>query len=287
MPNSEKKLLDTKELERLKGIARVIRIDILKMLTNAGSGHTGGSLSPVEILVHLYFYWMKFDPQNTKMLERDRFILSKGHAAPLLYAVLAKLGLFQRDHLDNLRKYDSPLQGHPDMHKTPGVEISSGSLGQGLSIANGIALACRYDKLNNRIYILLGDGEIQEGQVWEAAMTSAHYKIDNLCAFIDYNNLQIDGFVNEIMGIEPIADKWKAFGWNVISIDGHDFLQINDALTEAEKVKGKPTVIIAKTLKGKGVSKFENKGKYHGISPTEDELDIALKELDGKEWKIN
>ncbi|MBU1625798.1 transketolase [bacterium] len=271
-----------KDLERLKNIAREIRIDILKMLTLAGSGHTGGSLSAVEILVFLYFYWMKYNPQNPLMKDRDRFVLSKGHAAPLLYAVLAKAGFFPKSYLDQLRRYQSPLQGHPDMHKTPGVEISSGSLGQGLSVGNGMALACRLDKLNSRVYVLLGDGETQEGQIWEAAMTAAHYKIDNLCAIIDYNDLQIDGFVHDIMGIEPIMEKWQAFGWNTLWIDGHDFHQIRNALSKAEKVKNMPTMIIAKTIKGKGVSKFENKAKYHGVSPTEEELEVALEELKAK-----
>jgi transketolase len=273
------KKLNKKDLEQLEKIAKEIRIDILKMLTNAGSGHTGGSLSAVEIVVFLYFHWMKYNPRDPGMRDRDRFVLSKGHAAPLLYAVLAKAGFFPKLLLDTLRTHESPLQGHPDMHKTPGVEISSGSLGQGLSISNGMALACRLDKLNSRIFVLLGDGENQEGQVWEAAMTSAHYKIDSIRAIIDNNNLQIDGFVNDIMGIEPLGKKWEAFGWHVIQIDGHDFEQLNQAFIEAEFVKGKPTVIIAKTIKGKGVSIFENKVKYHGVSPTPKELEIALKEL--------
>jgi len=281
-PSSEKKILDIGDLERLKRIAREIRIDILKMLTRAGSGHTGGSLSSVEIVVFLYFYWMKHDPKEPRMRERDRFILSKGHAAPLLYAVLARWGYFPKSQLENLRKYQSPLQGHPDMLKTPGIEISSGSLGQGLSIGNGMALACRLDNLVSRVYVLLGDGEIQEGQIWEAAMTAAHYKIDNICVFIDYNDLQIDGFVHDIMAIEPIAEKWQAFGWHTIHIDGHDFSQIHDALSEAEGVKKKPTVIIARTIKGKGVSKFENEVKYHGVSPTPEELEEALKELEAE-----
>ena len=278
-PIVSKNILNHEDVEKLTSFARDIRVDILKMLTKAGSGHTGGSLSAVEIVVSLYFAWMKYDPQNPLMKERDRFILSKGHAAPLLYAVLSKAGYFPKVHLDTLRQYQSPLQGHPDMHKTPGVEVSSGSLGQGLSIANGMALACRLDNLKSRIFVLLGDGEIQEGQVWEAAMTAAHYKIDNICAFIDHNDLQIDGFVHDIMSIEPVKEKWEAFGWKAFSIDGHDFQQINNALNSAEKVKGKPTVIIAKTIKGKGVSAFENQVKYHGISPTNEELETALKEL--------
>jgi transketolase len=281
-PEVDKNVFDSKELERLKNIAREIRIDILKMLTRAGSGHTGGSLSAVEILVFLYFRWMKYDPQNPIMKDRDRFILSKGHAAPLLYAVLSKAGYFPKSELDTLRQCDSLLQGHPDMHKTKGVEISTGSLGQGLSIANGMALANRLDNRDNRIYVLLGDGETQEGQVWEAAMTSAHYKIDNICAFIDYNDLQIDGFVHDIMGIEPIMEKWHAFGWHTLWVDGHDFNQINEALSVAGKVKGKPTMIVARTVKGKGVKQFENKAKYHGVSPSQEELDAALKELGEK-----
>lgn len=267
----------------LEEIARRLRIEILQMLTKAGSGHTGGSLSAADIVTALFFYKMKHDPKNPKWDERDRFILSKGHAAPLLYGVLALSGYFDISMLNTLRQLNSPLQGHPCCKSLPGVEVSTGSLGQGLSIANGMAMALRLDRSAARVYCLLGDGEIQEGQVWEAAMTAAHYKLDNLCAIIDNNELQIDGYCSEVMNIYPIDQKFIAFGWNVIKINGHDMRQIVKALDEAEKVKYKPTLILAKTIKGKGVSIFEGKAKYHGIAPTQEELEIALKELrDGK-----
>ncbi len=259
--------------------ARILRIEILKMLTEAGSGHTGGSLSAADIVTALYFSKMRHDPEDPKWSERDRFILSKGHAAPVLYAALALSGYFEKTLLKTLRKLGSPLQGHPCSKILPGVEISTGSLGQGLSIANGIALGLRMDGLNARVYCLLGDGETQEGQVWEAAMTAAHYKLDNLCAFIDNNGLQIDGHCCDVMYIEPIVDKWAAFGWHVIDINGHDMGAILGALNEAETVKGKPTMIVARTVKGKGVSLFEGKVQYHGLAPTHEELEIALKEL--------
>jgi transketolase len=259
--------------------ARILRIEILKMLTEAGSGHTGGSLSAADIVAALYFSKMRHDPADPKWSERDRFILSKGHAAPVLYAALALSGYFEKTLLKTLRKLGSPLQGHPCSKILPGVEISTGSLGQGLSIANGIALGLRMDGLNSRVYCLLGDGETQEGQVWEAAMTASHYKLDNLCAFIDNNGLQIDGHCCDVMHIEPIVDKWAAFGWHVIDINGHDMGAILGALNEAETVKGKPTMIVARTIKGKGVSLFEGKVQYHGLAPTHEELEIALKEL--------
>ena len=268
------------DINELKDIAKRIRINLLRMLTNAGSGHTGGSLSAADIVTALYFAKMKHDPKNPKWEERDRFILSKGHAAPLLYTVLAECGYFDKSELMTLRRLSSRLQGHPDCKALPCVEISTGSLGQGLSIANGVALSGKIDNASFRVYVLLGDGETQEGQVWEAAMTAAHYKLDNLCAIIDRNMLQIDGAVEEIMSIEPVVDKWEAFGWNVIETDGHDIAKILLALNEAEKVKGKPTMIIAHTIKGKGVSIFEGKVEYHGIAPTKEELEIALKELE-------
>ncbi|MBI5044238.1 MAG: transketolase, partial [Nitrospirae bacterium] len=228
------------DINELKDIARRIRISIVKMLANAGSGHTGGSLSAADIATALFFSKMRHDPKNPKWNDRDRFILSKGHAAPLLYAVLSECGYFDKSELMTLRKLGSRLQGHPDCKALPCIEISTGSLGQGLSIANGIALAGKIDNALFRVYALLGDGETQEGQVWEAAMTAAHYKLDNLCAIIDRNRLQIDGKVEEVMSIEPIVDKWEAFGWNVIETDGHDIAKILSALNEAEKVKGKP-----------------------------------------------
>jgi len=222
---------------------------------------------------------MRHNPKDPKWPDRDKFILSKGHAAPALYAVLARCGYFETSNLMTLRKIGSILQGHPDMKVTPGVEVSTGSLGQGLSLANGLALASRLDKRKTRIYVLLGDGEAQEGQVWEAAMSSAHYNLDNICAILDFNGLQIDGRVKDIMNIEPILDKWKAFGWESTIIDGHNFIEILNALSWAKENKGKPSIIIAKTIKGKGVSIFENKVKYHGVSPTDEELSIALNEL--------
>lgn len=268
----------------LKEMARRIRIEIVKMLAKAGSGHTGGSLSAADIVACLYFYKMRHKPENPKWHERDRFVLSKGHAAPVLYAALALSGYFDIALLDTLRRINSPLQGHPCCKSLPGVEVSTGSLGQGLSVANGMALGLRLDGLNSRVYCLLGDGEIQEGQVWEAAMSASHYRLDNLCAIVDNNDLQIDGACSEVMNIYPIDKKFQAFGWNVLNINGNEVEEIVSALDEAEKVKGKPTVIVAKTVKGKGVSIFEGKAEYHGVAPTAEELEIALKELgNGKE----
>lgn len=266
-------------LTRLPEEARQIRIEILKMLHRCGSGHTGGSLSATDLLTTLFFTELRHRPEDPNWEGRDRFVLSKGHAAPLYYALLSRFGYIQAEELCHLRKVNCILQGHPDSKSTPGVEISTGSLGQGLSVANGMALGIRLNKNNARVYVLLGDGEVQEGMIWEAAMTAAHYQIDNLCAILDRNGLQIDGAVEEVMNIEPIADKWKAFGWHVINIDGHRFEEILDALASAKKVQGKPTIIIANTVKGKGVSIFENKVKYHGVAPKDQELKLALKEL--------
>ena len=271
--------VNEKDIEGLKEKARSLRTEILKMLAEAGSGHTGGSLSAADIVAVLYFYKMRHNAGNPQWTERDRFILSKGHAAPVLYAALALSGYFDKEILKTLRKIGSPLQGHPCSCKVPGVEISTGSLGQGLSIANGMAMGIKIDGLPSRVYCLLGDGEIQEGQIWEAAMTAAHYRLDNLCAIIDNNGLQIDGPCCDVMHIEPIVYKWEAFGWHVIDIDGHDIKAIVGALNEAETLKGKPTMIVARTTKGKGVSFFEGKVEYHGIAPTHDELEMALKEL--------
>jgi transketolase len=268
-----------KDLDFLKKKAKAIRVEILKMLTEAGSGHTGGSLSAADIAAALYFYKMRHSPQDPQWRERDRFILSKGHAAPVLYAALALSGYFEKPLLKTLRKIGSPLQGHPCSKKLPGVEISTGSLGQGLSIANGIALGLKLDNFPSRVYCLIGDGESQEGQIWEAAMTAAHYRLDNLCAIIDNNGLQIDGRCSDVMGIEPIVQKWEAFGWYVIDIDGHNMGSIVDAFDEAESVKGRPTMVVARTIKGKGVCFFEGKVEYHGVAPTHEELESALKEL--------
>jgi len=271
--------LTTDKTEKLKVKAKTIRQHIIRMISQAGSGHPGGSLSAVEILVALYFHKLKVNPKDPKWPERDRFLLSKGHAAPVWYAALAEAGFFPISQLDSLRKMGSILQGHPDMKRTPGVEMSSGSLGQGLSISNGIALAGKLDKKSYRVYVLLGDGECQEGQVWEAAMASAHYKLDNLVGLIDYNGLQIDGPIEKIMSPLPLTEKWIAFGWNVINVDGHDIKQIIEALDKAETVKGKPTMIICRTVKGKGVSFMENKHGWHGKAPSAQETETALKEL--------
>ena len=268
-----------RDIPFLRKQAKLVRVEILKMLTLAGSGHTGGSLSAADIVTALYFSKMRYKPDDPGWKERDRFILSKGHAAPLLYAVLAMAGYFERSVLKTLRKLGSPLQGHPCSRVLPGVEISTGSLGQGLSVSNGMAIGLKMDALSSRVYCLLGDGEIQEGQVWEAAMTAAHYKLDNLCAIVDLNGLQIDGPVSKVKAIEPVASKWSAFGWNVIDIDGHDIKEILEALDEAETVKGRPSLILAHTIKGKGVSFFEGKVEYHGISPTPEELKKALEEM--------
>ncbi|MBI4684400.1 MAG: transketolase [Nitrospirae bacterium] len=270
----------SRDIGFLKKQANIVRIDILKMLAEAGSGHTGGSLSAADIVTALYFYKMRHNPKDPAWKDRDRFILSKGHAAPLLYAVLAISGYFDKSLLMTLRKIGSPLQGHPCSKLLPGVEVSTGSLGQGLSVANGIAIGLNMSGINSRVYCMLGDGETQEGQVWEAAMTASHYRLDNLCAIIDNNGLQIDGPCCDVMGLEPIVKKWEAFGWHVIDIDGHDMKSILNALDEAEKVKGKPTMIVARTVKGKGVSFFEGKVKYHGLAPTQEELERALMELE-------
>jgi transketolase len=249
------------------------------MLTQAGSGHPGGSLSCADIVAALYFHVMRHDPSNPDWHDRDRFLMSKGHCAPTWYSALAQAGYFPVEWLDTLRKIDSPLQGHPDMRKTPGVEMSSGSLGQGLSIANGMALAAKIDDRDYRVYILLGDGEIQEGQVWEAAMTAAHHKLDNVCAIVDNNGLQIDGPIDDIKSLGSISAKWESFGWHIIEIDGHDMKQILNAYDEAREIKGRPTMIVACTLKGKGVSFMEGKVDYHGVAPTEEECKAALAEI--------
>jgi len=258
-----------------------IRQDIIRMLGQAGSGHPGGSLSAADIVAVLYFHEMKVDPQNLQWPDRDRFVLSKGHAAPVLYAALAEKGYFPVDELVTLRKLGSRLQGHPSMRYLPGVEMSTGSLGQGLSVANGMALAGRLDGRGYRVYVLLGDGEIQEGQVWEAAMAAAHYKLDNLVAFLDHNGLQIDGPTAEVMSPEPVTDKWRAFGWHVEEIDGHDLTQIINALDKAREVKGRPTMIVANTVKGKGVSFMENQAGWHGNAPNAEQTGLALRELGG------
>ncbi len=267
-------------IKDLESTARSLRRDIVEMIGKAGSGHPGGSLSIVDILTVLYFNEMRINPEMPGAPDRDRFVLSKGHAAPALYAVLATRGYFRREILKTLRQLGSPLQGHPDMRKVPGVEISTGSLGQGLSAANGMALTARLSSSRFRVYVLLGDGEIQEGQIWEAAMTASHYRLDNLVAFLDYNGLQIDGPTKEIMSVEPVKEKWQAFGWHVLEIDGHNIEKIANSLQVAREVKGKPVMIIAKTIKGKGVSFMENQAGWHGSAPSEEEVHKALKELE-------
>lgn len=249
------------------------------MITTAKSGHPGGSLSAVEILVTLYFDVMRHDPKNPQWPDRDRFLLSKGHAAPVLYAVMAEAGYVPADQLNSLRKLGSIYQGHPDKRFIPALDASTGSLGQGLSLGLGMAAAARLDKSPTRVYVVLGDGEIQEGQIWEAAMFGAFHKIDNIVAIVDYNRIQLDGFVKDIMELEPLAAKWQSFGWHVIELDGHDIPALQKAFADAAKVKGKPVALIAHTVKGKGVSFMENNPKFHGQAPTAAELEVALKEL--------
>lgn len=260
--------------------ARAVRRNIVSMVTAAKSGHPGGSLSAADILVTLYFAVLRVDPAAPAAPGRDRFVLSKGHAAPVLYATLAERGFFPHSELLTLRQIDSRLQGHPDMKLVPGVDMSTGSLGQGLSAANGMALACRLDGRDARVYALLGDGELQEGQVWEAAMLAAHYKLDNLTAFVDFNGLQIDGPIGEIMSPLPIPDKWRAFGWETIEIDGHDYAAIYGAIEQAKAVKGRPTVIVARTVKGKGVCDMENVCDWHGKAPSAEECQKFLASME-------
>ena len=266
----------------LQQIARNIRVHIIEMLEKSQSGHPGGSLSAVEILTALYFKEMRIDTANPRWEDRDRFVLSKGHGTPVIYGTLAERGFFPKAELDSFRKIDSMLQGHPDMKGIPGVDMTTGSLGQGLSAANGMALAGKLDNKDYRVYALIGDGECQEGLIWEAAMLAAHYKLDNLTVFLDHNGLQIDGKNEDIMNIEPIDEKFKSFGWHVLMIDGHSFDEIFAALEKAKGTKGKPTIIIAKTFKGKGVSFMENQVGWHGKAPSTEEANKAIAELGGK-----
>ena len=256
--------------------ARNLRVDIVKTLHRSQSGHTGGSLSAIDMITALYFHVMRHNPADPTWPERDRFVLSKGHAAPAQYVALAEAGYFPKEDLMMLRRLGSHLQGHPDSKGTPGVEVCTGSLGQGLSLANGIALGLKLDKSASRVYAVLGDGELQEGQIWEAAMAAAHFRLDNLCAMIDANGLQIDGEVAKVMNVESIGAKFQAFGWRVVEIDGHDMGAIVAALEEAKGAAGQPTAIVARTVKGKGVSFFENKASYHGVTPSDEELPRAL-----------
>lgn len=264
----------------LREMAKKLRRHVITMIARAGSGHPGGSLSAADIITALYFRVLRHDPKDPQWPERDRFILSKGHAAPILYAALAETGYFPVAELETLRKMDSRLQGHTDRGLTPGVEMSAGSLGMGLSFAIGTALAARLDSKTYRTYALLSDGECQEGQTWEAALAAAQFKLDNLTAMIDCNGIQLSGRTCDIMDLEPLVQKWQAFGWHVIDIDGHDFDQILGALIEAEKTKGRPTMITARTVKGRGVSFMENNVAFHGKAPTPEEAQRALKELE-------
>jgi len=269
--------LSIKEMEE---IAKRLRRHIITMTGKAGSGHPGGSLSAVEIVTTLYFKLLRHKPSDPQWSDRDRFILSKGHAAPLLYATLAECGYLPLDELSTLRQLDSRLQGHTDRTVTPGVEMSAGALGQGLSFAIGIALAGRLNSQKHRVYVLLGDGECDEGQVWEGAMAAAHFKVDNLTAIVDNNGQQLDGWNRDVMNLDPFNKKWQAFGWHVIEVDGHDFTQLIDAFNQAKVIKRQPTVIIAHTIKGKGVSFMENNPNFHGKAPNAEEVEIALKELE-------
>jgi transketolase len=269
----------TSNVEQLQAIARQIRRDIITMITAAKSGHPGGSLSAVEIVTTLFFDVMKHDPANPKWADRDRFILSKGHACPVLYSAMAECGYTPKDQLNTLRKLGSIYQGHPDVRFIPSLEASTGSLGQGLSLGIGMALAARLNGSPSRTFVVLGDGESQEGQIWEAAMFAPFHSIDNLVCIVDYNKIQLDGFVKDILDLSPLADKWEAFGWHTIVLDGHSIPALQAAFAEAEATKGRPTVLIANTIKGKGVSFMENVPKYHGVAPTEKEMTEALQEL--------
>ncbi len=271
-------MVDQAKEEELKKIAHRVRCDIIWALAHAQSGHPGGSLSATDFGVALYFYALKHDPKDCCWPERDRVIFSKGHVSPLVFSLLAESGYVPHEELKTFRKFGSRLQGHPNMD-CPGIEVGTGSLGQGLSVAVGLALGLRMDGKKNRVYCIMGDGENQEGSTWEAIMSAGHYKLDNLCVVLDNNGLQIDGWVEDVMGLAPLAEKWRAFRWHVIEIDGHDMAQCMQAFDEARQVKGQPTVILAKTVKGKGVSFMENRAEWHGKAPKPDEARQALKEL--------
>lgn len=265
--------------KQLRRAALEVRIGILKGTHAGKSGHPGGSLSIADILTYLYTCEIRVDPENPSLPDRDRFVLSKGHCAPALYAVLALRGFFPKEELLTLRHLNSRLQGHPDMNKTPGVDMSTGSLGQGISAACGMAMAAKTEKSDRRVYAVIGDGECEEGQVWEAAMFAAHYRLDNLCVILDNNDLQIDGRIQDVIGPDPFDVKFEAFGWNVIKINGHDYDEIEAAINKAKTVKGRPTIIIAKTTKGKGVAFMENKAEWHGVAPNDEELARAISEV--------
>jgi transketolase len=269
----------THDPAELAAIAKRMRRAVIEMITEAKSGHPGGSLSAAEIVVTLFFDVTRHDPANPKWKDRDRFILSKGHACPILYAVMAECGYCPKDQLNTLRKLGSMYQGHPDVRFLPALEASTGSLGQGLSLAIGMGLAARLDQSPSRTYVVLGDGESQEGQIWEAAMFGPNRQVDNVVAIVDYNGIQLDGFVKDIMDLEPLVEKWHSFGWHTIELNGHDIPALQKAFAEAAAVKGKPTVIVAHTIKGKGVSFMENNPKFHGMAPTPEEARRALQEL--------
>lgn len=268
------------KVEALEKIANDIRINIIKTVYNAKSGHPGGSLSCADILTVLYFNQMNINPKEPKAVGRDRFVLSKGHCSPALYSTLSRRGYFNEEDLTKFRKINSNLQGHPDMNKIPGVDMTSGSLGQGLSVANGMAITSKMNNMGYRVYCLLGDGEIEEGQIWEAAMTSSKYKLDNLCVIVDNNNLQIDGEVQKVKGLNRIEQKFESFGFNVITVNGNSVEQLMDAFDRAKITKGMPTAIIAKTIKGKGISYMENNASWHGKAPNDEEFRLAISELE-------
>lgn len=270
------------DIRELKNKANEVRKDIIRCVYSAKSGHPGGSLSIADVITVLFFNEMNIDENNPQNPKRDRFVLSKGHCSPALYGVLAEKGFFSKDDLAGFRNINSKLQGHPDMKHIPGVDMTTGSLGQGLSVANGMAIAGKIDKEDYRVYVVVGDGEIEEGQIWEAAMTSSKYKLDNLCVIVDNNNLQIDGTIEEVINPYPIDEKFKSFGFEVIDIDGNNIEEIMNAFEKARSVKSKPTCIIAKTVKGKGVSFMENKVEWHGKAPSEEEYNIAIKELENE-----
>lgn len=275
-------------IKDLEAKTRLFRREILEMTFKAGSGHPGGSLSAVDIITVLYYHQMRIDPKNPKWADRDRFVLSKGHVCPALYAVLAEIGFFPKQALWTLRRPESILQGHPDMRLTPGVEMSTGSLGQGLSVACGMALAARLDEKDYAVYCMLGDGEVQEGNVWEGAMFATHERLDNLIAILDRNRLQIEGFTEDVMTLDPLEDKWKAFGWTVLELeDGNDIKQILNVLDKAVERQGKPKIIIANTIKGKGVSFMENRAEYHGRALSPNEMKRARQELEIPGFKVD
>lgn len=275
--------LTAEEVTYIRSKAKDMRVDILEMITKADSGHTGGSLSIADVMALLYFHEMNIDPADPRKADRDRLVLSKGHGAPCLYAALAEKGYFPKEWLDHLRQAGQVLQGHPDMKHTPGVDMTTGSLGQGVSAACGMALAAKIDNADWRVYTILGDGELEEGEVWEAAMFAGHYKLDHLTAFVDNNGLQIDGKITEVMSPLPIGDKFKAFGWHVIHVDGHDVSALHQAIAEAKETKGQPTMIVMKTVKGKGVKEVEGQVGWHGKAPTAEQCERFVKEVEEAE----